>query len=204
VAETSAHAARARATRARITEAALRLFADQGMTDTTIDQIAEAAGVSRRSIFHHFPTKEAILFDHLVLPRAEVVERLRERPADEPALVSLHAVLRELCDHGFDRELLDRIRTVIAREPRTATPAMSLGLNAFELNVIGVLEMRMGRGSALQARALTYMALGWVAAAAHVYLSTGKGSLVGCFDDAVDACLGATADELRMVAHARR
>src|SRR6476469_9096796 len=105
-------------TRARIAEAALRLFARQGVTATTIDQIADEAGVARRTVFHHFPTKEAILFDHLVLPRDEVIERLRERPADEPGLVSLHAVLRELCDHGFDRDVLDLIRRVLAKEPR--------------------------------------------------------------------------------------
>src|SRR4051812_1646267 len=189
--------AQPRDTRTRIAQAALELFAAQGITATTVDQIADAAGVGRRTVFHHFPTKDAILFDHLVLRRDVVIERLRDRPLAEPAIVSLHIVLRELCDHGFDRKLLDQIRMVIAQEARTEAPAMSLGLNAFEQNVIATLEARLGPKSAVQARALTYMALGWVAAAAHVYLNNKRVALVDCFDDAVEACLHASAAELR-------
>jgi AcrR family transcriptional regulator len=183
-------------TRERIVEAALGLFVAQGLQDTTIDQIAEVAGVGRRTVFHHFPTKEMILFDHLVLPRDAVIEQLRQRPHDEPALVALHTVLRELCVQGFDRARLDQIRTVIARQPLQATPAVSLGLNAFELNVIATLEERLGPGSAVQARALTYMALGWVAAAAHVFLTSGAATLVQCFDQAVNACVQTGVEQL--------
>jgi AcrR family transcriptional regulator len=188
---------RAGDTRDRIAEAALELFAAQGLADTTIDQIAEAAGVGRRTVFHHFPAKEAILFDHLVLPRDAVIERLRTQPAQAPPLVALHRALRELCDHGFDRGRLAQIRAVLSREPRQATSAMSLGLNEFEQKVIAVMEERLGPGSAVQARALTYMALGWTAAAAHVFLNEEGRSLVECFDAAVDACLATRARDLR-------
>src|SRR5205085_11466037 len=109
MARTTARATPARDTRTRIAEAALELFATQGLAETTVDQIADAAGVGRRTVFHHFPTKEAILFDHFVLRRDVAIERLQERPRDEPPIVSLHTVLRELCDHGYDRRLLEPI-----------------------------------------------------------------------------------------------
>jgi AcrR family transcriptional regulator len=203
MAATSSRASARRDTRGQIVEAALKLFVRQGLADTTFDQIAEAAGVGRRTIFHHFPTKEAILFDHFVLRRDVAIERLRERPADEPVLVSLHVVLRELCDHGFDRDLLKKIRSVIAAEPRLESPPVSLGLNDFELKVIDVVEGRLGPGSGLQARAVTYMALGWVAAAANAHLAKGETSLVECFDAAVDACLQMTPADLRRVKRRR-
>ena len=47
-----------RAMRAEVAAAALELFITQGFDNTTIDQIAAAAGMSRSSFFRYFPTKE--------------------------------------------------------------------------------------------------------------------------------------------------
>ena len=74
----------------------LQLFVSQGYVETTIDEIAAVAGVGRRTVFRYFPTKEAILFDHLVARRELAVQQLLDRPTGEPVLASLHAVLREL------------------------------------------------------------------------------------------------------------
>ena len=75
---------RKREARGRIAETALQLFVSHGYTETTIDQIAAAAGVGRRTIFRHFATKEAILYDHLVVRHELAVQYLRERPPGEP------------------------------------------------------------------------------------------------------------------------
>src|SRR5262249_52072752 len=107
-------------TRQRIADAALGLFQQQGYAEPTIDQIAATAGVGRRTIFRHFPTKEAILVDHLAIRREVALQRLRERPSTEPLLVSLHAVLRELAEQGYDRRLLAQIRAVLTTEPHLA------------------------------------------------------------------------------------
>ena len=53
--------ASARATRAAILEAATRLFVEQGYAVTSIDAIAEAAGVSRATVFTTFGGKAALL-----------------------------------------------------------------------------------------------------------------------------------------------
>jgi len=183
------------ATRVRIAEAALDLFSRQGFAKTTIDQIAAAAGVGRRTIFRHFATKEAILFDHLVVRRDAVVQLLEERPADEPVLRSLHAVLRELCRQGYDRRLLEQIREVLAANPRLAEAEISH--RAFENRVLDELRRRTGdRISPLEIRALTFMAFGWVEAAARIYLSEGDRPMVECFDEVVAICVESAADEL--------
>ena len=52
-------------TRRTLAEHALRLFRDQGFDETTVEEIAAAAGVSQRTFFLHFPTKAAAAFpDH--------------------------------------------------------------------------------------------------------------------------------------------
>ncbi|PDT38036.1 TetR family transcriptional regulator [Rhizobium sp. M10] len=50
-----------RETLQRITDSALRLFASNGYEATTLDAIAEAAGISRRTFFYYFDSKEEIL-----------------------------------------------------------------------------------------------------------------------------------------------
>jgi AcrR family transcriptional regulator len=190
--ESSAGDRKAR-TRARIAEAALELFIDRGYAETTVDQIAEAARVSRRTVFYHFPAKEAMLFDHLVGRREAAIQRLEGRPVSEPPLVSLHAVFRELCEQGYDRRLLTQIRGVLETEPRLAGTQLSLGIGTFERRVIAALENRPGQGhSSVEIRALAFMAIGWFISAAHVYLIEDRHSLVECFDEAVASCVTAT------------
>jgi AcrR family transcriptional regulator len=53
--------------------AAVQLVRERGFAAVTVDDIAAAAGVSRRTFFNHFPTKVAALFD----PDPEDAERLR-------------------------------------------------------------------------------------------------------------------------------
>ncbi|WP_312310402.1 helix-turn-helix domain-containing protein [Atlantibacter sp.] len=45
----------------RITETGLKLFAEHGYEATTLDAIAEASGIARRTFFHYFRAKEEII-----------------------------------------------------------------------------------------------------------------------------------------------
>jgi AcrR family transcriptional regulator len=49
-------------TRTALLDAALNLFSIQGYDQTTTEEIAEAAGISARTFFRYFPTKESVLF----------------------------------------------------------------------------------------------------------------------------------------------
>lgn len=61
----------------RLREAAFTLFVEQGYDATSVDQIAERAGVGRSTFFRTYPTKEAVIFpDH-----EEVLARIEARLA---------------------------------------------------------------------------------------------------------------------------
>ena len=189
---------KARETRARIAKAALGLFMTQGYAATSLDEIAQAADVGRRTIFEHFPTKEAILFDHLVVRREVAVQRLQDRPLSEPPIVSLHAAMRELCKEGYDREYLSQIRAVLHAEPRFAYGELSVGVRAFEKSLLATLQDRVGpQESSLELRAVTLMVLAWVDAANRVYLFEGRRSLVDYYDEVVGTCLTMGERDLR-------
>lgn len=131
-------------TAADLEEAALRLFSEKGFDAVTIDDIAAAADVSRRTFFRYYASKEdVILSDH---PKRldELEAALDRRPADEPALTALrHAILSLAGSFEEQRDhMLRRFRLV------TATPALearSLCLQRnWETAVTGMLAQRMG------------------------------------------------------------
>ncbi|WIB43419.1 TetR family transcriptional regulator [Curtobacterium sp. MCLR17_058] len=73
---------------------ALRLFDDQGFDAVSMNDVAAAAGVSRRSLFRLFPNKAALVWGGLEEFAARFREALRSRPADEPSAVALRAAYR--------------------------------------------------------------------------------------------------------------
>ena len=85
-------------TRAALTTAALDLLAREGVDGLTADRIAEAAGVSRRTLFNYFARVEDILTASLEAATAETIDAIVARPADEPLRTSALVVLEELID----------------------------------------------------------------------------------------------------------
>src|SRR3979490_3572188 len=59
---TNRHELRRRSTHEALRQAALKCFADKGFANVTVTELAREAGVTERTFFRHFPTKEAVLF----------------------------------------------------------------------------------------------------------------------------------------------
>jgi len=80
--------------RDELSAAALKLLAYQGFEDTTIDQIVAAAGVSRRTFFRYFKSKEDVIIEFLGDLGSWLRQELAARPPDEPAPVALRNAVR--------------------------------------------------------------------------------------------------------------
>ncbi|MFD2357349.1 TetR/AcrR family transcriptional regulator [Nonomuraea ferruginea] len=70
---------RGSARRARITEAALEVFAARGYHATAMEEIAAAAGVTRSVLYDHFPSKRVLLITVLQEQNARLVEHIGAR-----------------------------------------------------------------------------------------------------------------------------
>jgi AcrR family transcriptional regulator len=98
---------------------ALRLFVERGYDDTTVNDVAEAAGVSPMTVYRHFPTKEdLVLIDQ---NGSLVAERMAATPAGQPLVRRIGSALVDSArtlTAGDDRFLLARLRLMIS------TPAL--------------------------------------------------------------------------------
>jgi AcrR family transcriptional regulator len=73
-------------THARIQAEGLRLFLDRGFEATTLDEVAQAADVSRRTLLNYFGSKEEIVFSAKAGFPQMVADAIAARPAEEPLL----------------------------------------------------------------------------------------------------------------------
>jgi AcrR family transcriptional regulator len=77
------------AIRRELAEAALRLFTERGFAETTAREIAKEVGVSERTFFRYFASKEDVVLGVLDDLGIELAARLAARPAGEPPFVAL-------------------------------------------------------------------------------------------------------------------
>lgn len=109
-------ASQAAAPRAAVVAAALELFAEQGFDQTSVEQIAHAAGVSRSTFFRQFGGKDDVVFaDHELL-----LDRIREYLAaseDDPWRSVCEASVLVYSHFAADPELARRRYAVVRQVP---------------------------------------------------------------------------------------
>jgi len=132
-------------TRKALERAALRLFAERGYEQTTVEDIAEAADVAVRTFFRYFSSKQDVLFGDVVTDR---VTRLRTelaaRPRTEPPIASITTVMALLDVAGAEEEeqILARM-DLMRHQPSLITQYLDL-INAMRLAVVEFVADRTG------------------------------------------------------------
>lgn len=86
-----------RETLQRITDTGIRLFIEKGYDATTLDEIATAAGISRRTFFYYFKSKDEILLSLQSGVGDMLVAALREAPRDKRPLEAVRDATVKVC-----------------------------------------------------------------------------------------------------------
>ncbi|CQD14500.1 TetR family transcriptional regulator [Mycobacterium lentiflavum] len=85
------HEQRRRSTHEALRQAALKSFARKGFANVTVTELAAEAGVTERTFFRHFPTKESVLFQDYESQLEWLAEALEQRPACESLFDAVQA-----------------------------------------------------------------------------------------------------------------
>ena len=91
-----------RQTRSRIEHAAIALFLQRGFDQTTIEDITEAADVSKRSFFDYFPSKEDVVSAWQDAFADHLAEAVAARPTNEPLVRVVEEALSAAVIAAFD------------------------------------------------------------------------------------------------------
>jgi len=184
-----------RAVQKEIAAAANALFAAHGYEATTVDDIAAAAGMSQRSVFRYFPTKEDIVLGKVGFAADEMLAALRDRPAGEPvwdAFRHVFGLLVREADEPERRAIVEMHRIIFE------TPALLAGylqkLQHVQDAALAALTERAAAEHTPYApddptpRALVAAAFGCLVAAQQAWHA---GGAKGSFADALDRAMAA-------------
>ncbi len=94
-----------------VARAALDLFGRQGYDETTVDEIAAAVGVSRRTFFRYYESKRDVVWGEFDAELVRLRHQLAEAPHDQPMMDVLRRAV--MATNRFGAGELDELRTRI-------------------------------------------------------------------------------------------
>jgi AcrR family transcriptional regulator len=114
----------------RIAETGLRLFSKDGYEATTLDAIAEAAGISRRTFFYYFKSKEEILLDWQMRGfSASLHKAVLAQPSDKAPVVAVRDALLILSAGFRTQEFISIDRVLRSSETLKARKQATYGIH---------------------------------------------------------------------------
>jgi len=127
-------AERKRLTTRELILAGFDLFARQGYDDTTVEQIAEQVGISKRTFFRYFANKQDLVLGDLDHTAALLVLTLKERPPSEHSWLAL-------------RRSFDFFVDACTNEKRRVSNAMRIMESSVELKAAQLGKLEIWRGA---------------------------------------------------------
>jgi AcrR family transcriptional regulator len=178
-------------TRQRIAEAGLRLFLEHGFETTTLDAIADAAGIARRTFFHYFDSKEALLYAYEDDVEHSFRTALAGLDINSPPFEAMALALREMIA-SFGSERARKIHIVVHSTDalRACKQADHERLESLVFSALA--EKWPEPGGHLRLRLIAMIGISALKLAVDRWLSDGSGSL----QDYVNECFAALRSEL--------
>jgi AcrR family transcriptional regulator len=128
------HELRRLSTREALRKAALASFAAKGFTNVTVTELAREAGVTERTFFRHFPTKEAVLFQDYETQVEWLADALERRPDSESVF---DAVLAAIASFPYDLEVVRQAAS--ARAELISAERIAAHLRVVQASFAGVI-----------------------------------------------------------------
>ena len=180
---------RPRATSRRALEQiALQLFDEQGFDATTVEQISERAGVSRRTFFRYFDTKAAVLWSEFDQEVEMLHQLLSAAPPDQPLVEAIKQAVLSANHYGVEdvAELRARMKVI------STVPALGASATVHYDGWAGALAefaaRRLGQSASdLIPQAIGFSALGVCRAAFDQWVNRHDSDLITYLDIALTA-----------------
>ncbi|MCQ8828940.1 TetR/AcrR family transcriptional regulator [Streptomyces malaysiensis] len=172
---------------------ALRLFTEQGYDETTIAQIAREAGVSQRTLFRYFGTKEDLLGGDQDRFGQVLTDAVGEQPADVGVWEALRAGIAAVqVLHDSREQALERFR--LLHNTASLRAGWLEKRLRFQEDLLPLVEARMGTaggGADPRGRAVLATAFACLDAASMTWVANdGKGDIMDLYDECLAAVRG--------------
>lgn len=181
------------AVRAEVTTVAMRLFLDQGFEQTTIDQIVAAAGISRRSFFRYFGTKEDIVLGDLAAQGTRVQAALDTVPLEVGPWEALRLAMNAIDALEIDPATTLKISKMMYETPSLRARSIEKHLH-WQTLLVPSIRRRLGIAEDeqnLAADAIVATSIACLDVAGELWTrSDGRGDLAALYDQAVNAVRG--------------
>jgi len=181
-----------RAIRDELAQLAKDLFVEKGYDETTIDDLAAAAGMSKRTFFRYFASKEELVMGKYEILGEQLAEDLAARPADEPIWASMRQVFGRVVEY-FESEARGATAVAmenIVRDHPTLNASYLERVSRMQELVLDEVRTRTGRSDPADPRtaAIVGAAFSCLIAAWSTWLTTNQAKPFGVL---LDQALGA-------------
>jgi AcrR family transcriptional regulator len=155
--------------------AATSLFYEKGYDETTVDDIAEKAGVSRRSFFRYFSSKSDVMTVAVDDYATLLTEAIEACPRSDSLAEVFRRTVLEVARHCASDPHTRKVMQIAARYP-AAREALQSGTIGIEQRVAAAFARRCGRGADkdLTASVVAGLALSVLSVIFRVWFEQGK------------------------------
>ena len=172
--------------RAELEQAAFALFAANGFDETTVDDIAAAAGIGRRTFFRYFPSKNDIPWGAFELELERMRVRLKACPPEVPLMEAVRLALIDFNYVPAEQVPLHRRRMELILRVPTLFAHSTLRFTAWRQVVAEFVAERTGRRpDELAPQAIAHAVLGVAVAAYEHWLDDPAAEIGALLDDAM-------------------
>jgi AcrR family transcriptional regulator len=149
--------------RLALSAAGEELFRSRGFERTTVAQIAHAAGVSRRTFFRYYETKEEVIVERAERSGERLYAELLARPLEEPPLLAIRNALQPAIQAAIEDAAFLRWLIRVLREESGVRRAVMERRTRLEERIAALLSERLRSGPS----DITPMLLAFVTRALH-------------------------------------